>query len=137
MKTIVVIWCVFAMSAALSLIIPENRDYLTNIEYVNEQPVPKIIDLMSDEEQLLSKRVGRQYYNNQGLPTQSKCFYSFVIFICIINTNYENNFKDYDYNGYNANGYNSYVPNYPNYNRRNYQSQRRRRFGGIGSAIIV
>lgn len=73
MKTIVVIWCMLAVSNALSLVIPDNTHYLTEIDYVNEQQAPQIIDLVSDEEQLLSNRVGRQYYNNQGLPSQSKC----------------------------------------------------------------
>lgn len=74
MKTalLVIIWWMFALNDALSLVIPA-KDYLTKFDYGEEGPV-QLIDLVSDEEQLLSKRVGRQYYSNEGLPTQSKCY---------------------------------------------------------------
>lgn len=73
MKTVVVLSCIIALTNALSLVIPV-QNYRTNFEYDQENP-DKIIDLVSDEEQLLSNRVGRQYYSNGGLTsqTQSKC----------------------------------------------------------------
>lgn len=72
MKTFLLIWCVIAMTDATSIIVPDNRNYLANIDYANEQPASQVIDLVSDEDQLLSKRIGRQYYSNQALPVQCK-----------------------------------------------------------------
>lgn len=131
MKTVLVIWCVFALSEALSLVIPA-KDYLRKLDQGEEHPV-QFVDLVSDEEQLLSKRVGRQrqYYSNKGLPTQSK---SYEFFIPLFNLQKHNLT---DYGGFNAKGYNNYYPSNPGYNRKIYKSQRRRKFGGIGSAIIV
>lgn len=130
MKTLLVIWCIFALSEALSLVVPA-KNYLRKLDYGEEHPV-QLIDLVSDEEQLLSKRVGRQYYTNKGLPTQSK---SYKFFIPLFNLQKHNLT---DYGGYNANGYNNnYYRSNPDYNRKSKKNQRRRKFGGIGSAIIV
>ncbi|KAJ6642417.1 PiggyBac transposable element-derived protein 4, partial [Pseudolycoriella hygida] len=90
-------------------------DGISPIIPVDESGEQPQLNIVSDEERLLSERVGRQYYDNrqpmagyQGPPTQN-------------------------YGGYVGNGYTSY----PNYNRRNSYIQKRRKFGGIGSAIIV
>lgn len=65
MKIAIVIWCILALSNAFSLVVPK-------LNYGQEHPV-QFVDLVSDEEQLLSSRIGRQYYGNEGLPTQSEC----------------------------------------------------------------
>ncbi len=78
MKTLLIICSIIAFSDALSLVLPVDSAYTTNVGYLNEQP-QQLVDLVSDEEQLLSKRIGRQYYSNERLPTQSKCYIHFIL----------------------------------------------------------
>lgn len=157
MKSILVICCVFALSDALSLSVPV-KDYPTKFVYNDNEAQPiQLIELVADEEQLLNERVGRQNLygsipvgNNVRAPIQSK--YSIAVFMYNVLKQHFTDSGGYVSNGYrnyqsypNYQSYQSYPnyqsyqsnPSYPNYKRRNFLYERRRRFGGIGTAIIV
>lgn len=85
MKAILVIWCLFAVSTALYLAVP-IEGYPTKFVYDDELLPVNFVGF--DEEEPLSKRVGRQGFGgiiplgNEGLPVQSRlyciCYHNFT-----------------------------------------------------------
>lgn len=90
-SALVLIWCLFGINAVFPLALPAEADYFAKVDDANTHP-GQVVDLVSNEEQLLSKRVGRQgYYSNQGSPpVQSK--WSVWFLICYFYQN-ETSFK--------------------------------------------
>lgn len=85
MKTILVICCIFAVSDALSLLVP-IKEYPTQLVYDDKLEPDELVDIVKDDpELLLSKRIGRQYFDGrvplriEGVSNQCKFISHFYL----------------------------------------------------------